>query len=119
MKQLFFRLNQQQFRNHKYKHKTNLETYAQDERGSSEQTAIDVDSITFNPTTPYGEPHRARIFTEDSLPDFEKFYDEQHPEYNRQIPDSADVYEVPISNSPPPPVSSLPMEIPQVIRLHC
>lgn len=49
MKQLFFRLNQQQFRNVKYKHKDGAESNATDKRGHSVQTAIDVDSIVISP----------------------------------------------------------------------
>ncbi|KAK1749544.1 hypothetical protein QBC47DRAFT_354847 [Echria macrotheca] len=100
VKQLFFRLNQQQFRNHKYKHKNQPETHAQDERGGSEQTAIDVDSIIFK--APSTEPPRERISTEESFPDFEKFY-EEHPGYNEPVARNTDVYEVPISNPPSPP----------------
>jgi hypothetical protein len=48
VKQLFFRLNQQQFRNQKYKHKGNPDAKVNSERAHSEQTAIDVDSITFS-----------------------------------------------------------------------
>lgn len=50
VKQLFFRLNQQQFRNKKYKHKDNSEKKPVDIRGLSEQTAIDVDAIDKNRT---------------------------------------------------------------------
>ena len=51
MKQLFFRLNQQQFRNVKYKHKDGQESKAVEpgKRGDSIQTAIEVDSIEPSP----------------------------------------------------------------------
>ena len=51
MKQLFFRLNQQQFRNVKYKHKDGQESKAVEsgKRGDSVQTAIEVDSIEPSP----------------------------------------------------------------------
>jgi len=116
VKQLFFRLNQQQFRNHKYKHKNQPEIHAQDERGRSEQTAIDVDSIIIK--TPSTEPPHERISTEDSLPDFEKFYEEL-PGYNGPVARNTDVYEVPISNPPSPPVSSIPVRITRVIHPRC
>ena len=49
VKQLFFRLNQQQFRNKKYKQKNSSEKKPVDTRGLSEQTAIDVDAVTADP----------------------------------------------------------------------
>ncbi|KAJ4288230.1 hypothetical protein N0V88_007419 [Collariella sp. IMI 366227] len=50
VKQLFFRLNQQQFRNNKYKHKDNSAGTTGNERGHSEQTPIVLDSIENSPT---------------------------------------------------------------------
>ncbi|GAB1314518.1 hypothetical protein MFIFM68171_04728 [Madurella fahalii] len=117
VKQLFFRLNQQQFRNHKYKHKSKPETKAEDERGRSKQTAIDVDSIPFGSNTPEDSPTQressqgtrqasgageqpldAGEAAIDSLPDLEKLFG-----LNQPIPSNVDIYEVPTSNPPSPP----------------
>ncbi|KAK0619518.1 hypothetical protein B0T14DRAFT_209706 [Immersiella caudata] len=46
VKQLFFRLNQQQFRNQKYKHKQSSDAPEEDGTGYSRDAPIDLDTIT-------------------------------------------------------------------------
>jgi hypothetical protein len=116
VKQLFFRLNQQQFRNAKYKHKdsseikpeTRPEPKPADNRGLSEQTAIDLDAIeegqTILTATRVNEPPLASVSATAQL---SELYGGQHPSPDRVILDDADIYAVP----PSPPVSLLPMGI--------
>ena len=100
VKQLFFRLNQQQFRNQKYKHKQNADALAESDDGYSKDAPIDVDSIiahssTDSPTIP---AESAAL----DPPNFGLF------DNNRPHEASDDVYEVPESNPTSPPLSPRP-----------
>ncbi|KAK4450328.1 hypothetical protein QBC34DRAFT_297569 [Podospora aff. communis PSN243] len=46
VKQLFFRLNQQQFRNQKYKHKQNPDATEEEDSGYHKDASVDLDTIT-------------------------------------------------------------------------
>jgi hypothetical protein len=129
VKQLFFRLNQQQFRNHKYKHKEPAETKAIDETGHSEHIPIDVDAIVLSPAAtelyvktfltklhPSNEATRAKkpsLVAGDhatpDLPDLNQYLDEPPPSPGRVILIDADVYDVPTTTPTSPTVSLLPV----------
>ncbi|KAL2126764.1 hypothetical protein VTI74DRAFT_279 [Chaetomium olivicolor] len=90
VKQLFFRLNQQQFRNKKYKHKTGPSNKPTDNRGNSEATAIDVDAVEVQSIS-VSEPSP----TDASR--FEQPHSEPYSSPYQVILDDADVYAVPPS----------------------
>jgi hypothetical protein len=107
VKQLFFRLNQQQFRNKKYKLKNNSEIKPADTRGLSEQSPIDVDAITTDPgqssgTALYGG---TTALPSSSLINLTRVNEapphEPHTSPDRGDQNGTDIYAVP----PSPPVS--------------
>jgi hypothetical protein len=123
-------LNQQQFRNHKYKHKETSEARVVDDRGQSEQTPIDVDAMTLSPGTKlYVKLSLRKLITSNEatrankpsvaagesatpdLPDLDQFLDEQPSSPGRVILNGADVYEVPTSTPSSPSVSFLPVQM--------
>lgn len=112
VKQLFFRLNQQQFRNKKYKHKAGSNNKSADSRGHSETTAIDVDAIVVESIRPLTDP--AVKFSEPSPTEVSRFdrpYGGQGLGLQEevQLGDADDVYAVPAS----PPVSFGPCALPR------
>lgn len=115
MKQLFFRLNQQQFRNKKYKHKDNSGPKPADNRGCSVQTAIDVDAIEDHhatsaisrqsDNTTFNESPPASVSVKAEAPHFDQLQSARYVSPDR--PDRVildDIYAVP----PSPPVGFLP-----------
>ena len=109
MKQLFFRLNQQQFRNVKYKHKDGQESKAVEsgKKGDSVQTAIEVDSIEPSPlvSPSVGQSDAPALYAATTPFDRVPRHDEEHPGVNRIGLSAADVYDGPQSNAPSPTVS--------------
>jgi hypothetical protein len=100
VKQLFFRLNQQQFRNKKYKEKSRSEKKPADTRGLSEQTAIDVDAVTADP----GQSSDTEMLSSRIDPDTtvnEPPSHQPHTSPDGGILKGTDIYAVP----PSPPVS--------------
>ncbi|KAK4251356.1 hypothetical protein C7999DRAFT_28086 [Corynascus novoguineensis] len=100
VKQLFFRLNQQQFRNKKYKHKAGPNNKSADSRGDSETTAIDIDAIVVESIRPLTDP--AVKFSEPSPAEVSRFdrpYGGQAfgSQEEIQLGDTDDVYAVPAS----------------------
>ncbi|KAL2192292.1 hypothetical protein P885DRAFT_82332 [Corynascus similis CBS 632.67] len=100
VKQLFFRLNQQQFRNKKYKNKADSNNKSADSRGHSETTAIDVDAIVVESIRPLTDP--AVKFSEPSPTEVSRFdrpYGGQELGLQEevQLGDADDVYAVPAS----------------------
>ncbi|KAK0729455.1 hypothetical protein B0H67DRAFT_155 [Lasiosphaeris hirsuta] len=101
VKQLFFRLNQQQFRNQKYKNKDNSDAREDDDnRGRNRQTAIDVES-TINHGSPRSNEESATVESATAdLSNFDQMYD------GLPVLDGVDedVFEVPESNPTSPPM---------------
>lgn len=100
VKQLFFRLNQQQFRNQKYKHKQNADALAESGDGYSKDAPIDVDSVIAHPSTDNPTiPAESAALDPPNLGLFDN---------NRPHEASDDVYEVPESSPTSPPLSPRP-----------
>jgi hypothetical protein len=104
VKQLFFRLNQQQFRNKKYKNKDTADSRLLDRRGHSKHTAIDVDALEQEQplSTTASKPPLANG-PAGAEADANQPYVGEHPRQDRVILDHADIYAGPLS----PPVRTI------------